>query len=86
MAKINDFIAAYEAFAEGRPVNFSFEKIKTGIPRWRMHIFERGTAPTGGDRELLCVEEPTKEGCLKKSIERLQNMMREEVQPWWKCS
>ena len=36
----------------GRPIYKSLKFIESGIPRWRLHILERNTAPNGGDREL----------------------------------
>lgn len=78
MAEIDDFMAVYEEFAKLRPLYMSFKEIKTGIPRWRMHIFVRGTAPSGGDMELLCIEDPDKSKCLKRATNTLKERVKVE--------
>lgn len=78
MAELNEFMAVYEEFAQLRPLYMSFKEIKTGIPRWRLHVFERGTAPTGGDMELLCIEDPDKAECLRRGIKTLKERVKVE--------
>lgn len=78
MAEFNDFMAVYEEFARLRPLYMSFKEIKPGIPRWRMHIFVRGTAPSGGDMELLCIEDSDKSKCLKRATNTLKERVKVE--------
>lgn len=78
MAEFDDFMAVYEEFAKLRPLYMSFKEIKTGIQRWRMHIFVRGAAPSGGDRELLCIEDPDKSKCLNRAINTLKERIKVE--------
>lgn len=57
-----EFDEEYKRFSNGRDMYMSLKEITTGIPRWRLHIFERNAAKTGaGDMEILCVERPTEE-------------------------
>ena len=68
-----EFDEAYQRFSNGRDMYMSLKEITTGIPRWRLHIFERNAAKTGaGDMEILCVERPTEEECLKRATEALK--------------
>lgn len=78
MVELDDFMAVYEEFAKLRPLYMSFKEIKTGIPRRRLHVFERGTAPSGGDMELLCIEDPDKSNCLKRGIKTLKERVKVE--------
>lgn len=78
MEKIDEFMAVYGVYAGSRPMHMSLKEIKTGILRWRLHIFEKGTAPNGGDMELLCVEKPTKAECLERGISILKERLRNE--------
>lgn len=75
---MDEFMAIYEKYAGSRPMNMSLKEIKTGIPRWRLHIFEKGTAPNGGDMELLCIERPTKEECLQEGTRKLKERIKGE--------
>lgn len=78
MAELNEFMAVYEEFAQLRPLYMSFKEITTGIPRWRLHVFERGTAPTGGDMEILFIEDPDKAECLRRGIKTLKERVKVE--------
>lgn len=78
MVEIDNFMAVYEEFARLRPLHMSFKEIKTGIPRWRLHVFEKGAAPTGGDMEILCIENPDKTERLRKGIKTLKERMKVE--------
>lgn len=62
----------------GRPIYKSLKFIESGIPRWRLHILERNTAPNGGDRELLCIERPTKEAALAAGGKILRERMQKK--------
>ena len=75
---MDEFMQLYEQFRGSRPMNMSIKEIKAGIRRWRIHIFEKGTAPTGGDRELLFAEDPSKEKCLQKAINIMRRRMEHE--------
>lgn len=77
MALLSEFAEAYERLAGSRHTYKSLEHIKTGIPRWRLQVFEKDTATTGGDMLLLCIERPTKEECLIEGIERIKNLIRD---------
>ncbi len=78
MVELDNFMAVYEEFAQLRPLYMSFKEIKTGIPRWRLHVFERGTAPTGGDMELIFIEDPDKAECLRRGIKALKERVKVE--------
>lgn len=78
MDGMSEFMAVYGEYAGSRPMNMSLKEITTGIPRWRLHIFEKGTAPNGGDMELLCVEKPTKAECLARGTVILKERLRNE--------
>lgn len=78
MVELDNFMAVYEEFAQLRPLYMSFKKIKTGIPRWRLHVLERSTAPTGGDMEILCIEAPNKAECLRRGIKTLKERVKIE--------
>ena len=68
-----EFEAEYKRILGSRDVYMYLKEITTGIPRWRLHIFERNAALTGaGDMELLCIERPTEEECLKRATEALK--------------
>lgn len=73
-----EFERVYAELSGSRPLYKSLKHITTGIPRWRLHIFERGTAPNGGDMELLCVEKPTKEECLQEGTRKLKERIKGE--------
>lgn len=72
------FEQLYEEFSAGKDMIKTFEHIDTGIPRWRIHIFEKHTAPSGGDREMLFAEDPDRDKCLQKAIDLLSTRMRHE--------
>lgn len=72
------FEQIYEEFSAGKDMIKTFEHIDTGIPRWRLHIFEKGTAPSGGDREILMVENKNKEDCLSKAAGILRKRIESE--------
>lgn len=78
MVELENFMAVYEEFAKLRPLYVSFKEIKTGIPRWRLHVLERGTAPTGGDMELIFIEDPDKAECLRRGIKALKERVKVE--------
>ena len=78
MVELENFMAVYEEFAKLRPLYMSFKEITTGIPRWRLHVLERGTAPTGGDMEIICIEDPDKSECLRKGIKTLKERVKVE--------
>ena len=78
MVELENFMAVYEEFAKLRPLYMSFKEIKTGIPRWRLHVLERGTAPTGGDMELIFIEDPDKAECLRSGIKALKERVKVE--------
>lgn len=78
MAELNEFMAVYEEFAKLRPLYMSFTEITKGIPRWRLHVLEKGTAPNGGDMEILCIEDPDKRECLKRGIKTLKERVKIE--------
>lgn len=78
MVELGNFMAVYEEFAKLRPLYMSFKEIKTGIPRWRLHVLERGTAPTGGDMELIFIEDPDKAECLRRGIKALKERVKVE--------
>lgn len=71
-----EFERVYAELSGRRPLYKSLKHITAGIPRWRLHVFEKGTAPTGGDRELLCIERPTKEAALAAGGKILRERMR----------
>lgn len=73
-----EFERAYAELSGGRPLYKSLKHITAGIPRWRLHVFEKGTAPTGGDREILCIEKPTQEECLKEGTIKLKERIKSE--------
>lgn len=73
-----EFEELYSQLSGSRPLYKSLKQITSGIHRWRLHVFERGTAPTGGDREILCVERPTQEECLKEGIKTLKERIQGE--------
>lgn len=35
----------FEEYKGSRPMNMTKEHIETGVPRWRIHIFEKDAAP-----------------------------------------
>ena len=70
-----EFEKVYEEFKGSRPMYKSLKCIGTGIPRWRLHILEKGTAPMGGDMELIFVERPTRDECLRSGIEAMRKRM-----------
>ena len=78
MAEFDDFMAVYEEFAKLRPLYRSFKEIKTGIQKGRMHRCVRGAAPSGGDMELLCIEDPDKSKCLKRATNTLKERVKVE--------
>ncbi len=78
MVELENFMAVYEELAKLRPLYMSFKEIKTGIPRWRLHVLERGTAPTGGDMELVFIEDPDKAECLRRGIKALKERVKVE--------
>lgn len=57
-----------------RPMNMTKEHIETGVPRWRIHIFEKDAAPVG-DKEILFVEDKDHNMCILKAIEGLKRRM-----------
>lgn len=73
-----EFEKLYAQISGSRPLHKSLKQITSGIPRWRLHVFEKGTAPSGGDRELLCVEKPTKEECLRETARKLKERINSE--------
>lgn len=73
-----EFEEVYAKFTGSRPILKMLNHITSGIPRWRLHIFERGTAPNGGDMELLCIEKPTKEECLQEGTRKLKERIKSE--------
>lgn len=75
---MDEFMRIYEEYKGSRPMNMIVRHIDSGIPRWRLHIFEKGTAPAGGDMEILCIEKPTKEECLGRCAEILKERIRNE--------
>ena len=70
----NEFEEIYEQISGSRSIYMSLKEIKTGIPRWRLSILEKGFAPTGGDGELLCIEESTEEKCLREGTRKLKKL------------
>lgn len=70
-----EFEELYSQLSGSRPLYKSLKQITSGIPRWRLHVFEKGTAPTGGDREILCIERPIQEECLKEGMQPLRRSM-----------
>lgn len=77
MKELDEFMAVYDAFAGSRELYMSLKELTKGIPRWRLHVLEKNTAPNGGDREILCVEHKDKRECLIMATERLKRRMRE---------
>lgn len=75
MQEMNEFMETYGIFAGSRNLYMSMRELKKGIPRWRIHILEKNTAPNGGDRELLCVEHEDKAECLRIATDRLKRRM-----------
>lgn len=75
---MEEFMKVYEAFKGSRPMKMSMVHLDSGIPRWRIMIFETGTAPSGGDMQLLHAEDPSKEECIRKAIENLNRRMQLE--------
>ena len=73
---MDEFMAVYDAASGSRPLYKSIEEIKTGIPRWRLQVFEKNTASTGGDMLLLCIEKPTEEECLREGTEKLRKLFK----------
>lgn len=67
----------FEEYKGSRPMNMTMEHIETGIPRWRIHIFEKGTAPVG-DREILFVEDKDHNMCIQKTMEGIRRRMSVE--------
>ena len=45
-----------------------------GVPRWRIHIFEKDAAPVG-DREILFAEDKDHNMCILKAKEGLKRRM-----------
>lgn len=77
MQELDEFMAAYDAFAGSRELYMSLKELTKGIPRWRLHVLEKNTAPNGGDREILCVEHKEKRECLRIATQRLKQRMRD---------
>ena len=75
---MDEFVKLYEEYRGSRPMRLIFKRIETGIPRWRAHVFEEGTAPTGGDMELLFAEDVNREECLKKAAAMLRRRIENE--------
>ena len=71
MGARSEFDEVYERFSGSRPMYKILEHIKSGIPRWRLQIFEKNAARTGGDMLHLCGEMPTEEACLAAGIKEL---------------
>lgn len=76
---MDEFTKEYNALAAQRHLYMSLKEITAGIPRWRLHILEKDTAPNGGDMEILCIEAPTKKECLSRSTKMLKR--RAEIEP-----
>ena len=76
MSALSEFDEVYSQLYGSRPLYVSLKHIMTGIPRWRLQVFEEGTAPTGGDMLLLCIERPTEEECLRVGTEELRKLIR----------
>lgn len=76
MKEIDEFMAVYDAASGSRPLYMSLKQIETGIPRWRLQVFEKDTATIGGDMLLLCVEKPTEEECLREGTEKLRKLFK----------
>ena len=74
--EFDEFMVVYEELAGSRPMYMSLKEHKEGIPRWRLQVFERGTAKIGGDMLILCIENQTKEGCLIEGENRLKKLIR----------
>lgn len=64
----------FEEYKGSRPMNMTKEHIETGVPRWRIHIFEKDAAPVG-DKEILFVEDKDHNMCILKAIEGLRRRM-----------
>lgn len=75
MSAKSEFDEIYSQLSGSRPLYMSLEELKTGIPRWRLQVFEKDAAKTIGDMLLLFVEKPTQEECLRIGIEKLKNML-----------
>lgn len=75
---MDEFREAYGELAGSRLLYMSMNELKEGIPRWRLQVFEHGTAPQGGDILLLCLEKPTKEECLREGTEKLKELIRQQ--------
>lgn len=71
-----EFEKVYNQLSGSRALYMSLKEIKTGIPRWRLSILEKGFVPTGGDGELLCIEESTEEECLREGTRRLKKLFK----------
>lgn len=78
MKVLDEFEELYSQIAGRRCLHKSLKEIKTGIPRWRLHILEKGTAPNGGDMEILCIEKPTQEECLQEGARKLKERIKSE--------
>lgn len=76
MKELDEFMAVYKQLSGSRLLYMSLKEIETGIPRWRLQVFEKGTAKTAGDMELICVEKPTKEECLIEGTKKLKNIFK----------
>ena len=73
---MDEFMRIYEEYKGSRPMYLIVKHIDSGIPRWRIHVFEKGTAPAGGDMELIFAEDPVKEICIHRAIEQIKRRMR----------
>ena len=74
MSVREEFEKIYNQLSGSRNIYMSLKEIKTGIPRWRLSILERGFAPIG-DGELLCIERFTEEECLREGTSRLKKIL-----------
>lgn len=71
----DEFEEIYNQLSKSRQIYMSLKEIKTGIPRWRLSILEKGFTPTGGDGELLCIERDTEEECMREGIKKMKKLL-----------
>ncbi len=69
---MDEFNEVYKMIAGSRLVYVKIKRLAWGIPRWRLQVFEKDTAPHGGDRELLCVEHQNEEKCFQMAAKELR--------------
>lgn len=67
-----NFLEEFERFCRNRNATMLFTHIKTGVPHWRLQIFEKDTAHTGGDMQILSVERPTTKECMAEGAKALK--------------